>query len=180
MKFFKISHLTDFSADELIDWLRPSDKRNSIMAIATGLISSLFNVTSSGDVPFCQLQQLQWFSSSMVLPKITLVFPLAWRWRFVVHALWLRCKASVSAEPAGALQTLFFAWNAVQHIRTTRSKTKPWPSDTPTLILINEAHLNNPIFCIFSVMAGLIVGILFVLFSVCVIGWKWVKTKHTG
>jgi len=30
----------------------PSDKRNSIMAIATGLISSLFNVTSSGDVPF--------------------------------------------------------------------------------------------------------------------------------
>jgi len=30
----------------------PSDKRNSIMAVATGLISSLFNVASSGDVPF--------------------------------------------------------------------------------------------------------------------------------
>jgi len=29
------------------------------MAKATGLISSLFNVTPSGDVPFCQLQQLQ-------------------------------------------------------------------------------------------------------------------------
>ena len=43
----------------LTDWLMPSDKRNSIMAIATGLISSLFNVTLSQDVPFCQLQQLQ-------------------------------------------------------------------------------------------------------------------------
>jgi len=29
------------------------------MAIATGLISSLFNVALSIDVPFCQLQQLQ-------------------------------------------------------------------------------------------------------------------------
>jgi len=37
----------------------PSDKRNSIMAIAKGLISSLFNATLSGDVPFRQLQQLQ-------------------------------------------------------------------------------------------------------------------------
>ena len=43
----------------LTDWLMPSDKRNSIMAIATGLISSLFNVASSRDVPFCQPQQLQ-------------------------------------------------------------------------------------------------------------------------
>jgi len=39
----------------------PSDKRNSIMAQATGLISSLFNVASSGDVPFCQSQRLQRF-----------------------------------------------------------------------------------------------------------------------
>jgi len=30
------------------------------MAIATGLISSLFNVASFGDMPFCQPQQLQW------------------------------------------------------------------------------------------------------------------------
>ena len=34
----------------------PSNKRNSIMAIATGLISSLFNVASSRDVPFRQPQ----------------------------------------------------------------------------------------------------------------------------
>jgi len=37
----------------------PSDKHNSIMAIATGFISSLLNVASSGDVCFHQLQQLQ-------------------------------------------------------------------------------------------------------------------------
>jgi len=36
----------------------PSDKRNWIMAKATGLISSLFNVASSRDVPFRQPQQL--------------------------------------------------------------------------------------------------------------------------
>jgi len=37
----------------------PSDKCNLIMAKALGFISSLFNVTSSGDEPFHQLQQLQ-------------------------------------------------------------------------------------------------------------------------
>ena len=35
------------------------DKCNSITAKAIGLISSLFNVASSGDVPFCQPLQLQ-------------------------------------------------------------------------------------------------------------------------
>ena len=84
----------------------------------------------------------------MVLPKIAFVLlcipflsPLAQRWRFAVCALWLRCKTRVSAEPAGALQTLFFAWNTVQHIWTTRSETNPWPSNTPTLKLINEMRL---------------------------------------
>ena len=37
----------------------PSGMCNSIMTIATGLISSLFNITSSQGVPFCQLWQLQ-------------------------------------------------------------------------------------------------------------------------
>jgi len=39
------------------NWLMLSDKHNSIMGKARSLISLL--VTSSGDVPFCQLQQLQ-------------------------------------------------------------------------------------------------------------------------
>jgi len=37
----------------------PSDEHNSIMTVATGLISSLFKVPSSGDVPFRQPKQLQ-------------------------------------------------------------------------------------------------------------------------
>jgi len=83
----------------------------------------------------------------MILPKITFVLlctpflsPLARRWWFVVRALWLRCETRVSAEPTGALQMLFFAWNAVQHIRTTRGEMKPWPSNMPTLKLINETR----------------------------------------
>jgi len=38
----------------------PSDKHNSIMAKATGLISSLFNIASFEDVPFFQPQQLHY------------------------------------------------------------------------------------------------------------------------
>jgi len=36
----------------MTDLPMPSDKHNSIMAIATALISSLFNVASSRDVSF--------------------------------------------------------------------------------------------------------------------------------
>ena len=37
----------------------PSDKRNSITAKATGLIFSLFNVSSARQVPFCIPQYVQ-------------------------------------------------------------------------------------------------------------------------
>jgi len=60
LKISKISYLTDFSlADYLTEYLMPSDERNSTNAKAMGLISSLFNVTLSQEVPFRQLQQLQ-------------------------------------------------------------------------------------------------------------------------
>ena len=45
----------------------PLDKHNSIMATATSLISSLFNITLTRDMAFCQLQQLQWFYQSLHL-----------------------------------------------------------------------------------------------------------------
>jgi len=45
------------TTDWLTNLLMLSDKGNLIMAIATGLISSLFNVALSQYVPFCQLQQ---------------------------------------------------------------------------------------------------------------------------
>ena len=54
----------------------PPDKDNLIMAIATGLISSLYNVASTQDVPFLQLQQLQclatWFYQSLPLFSLEL------------------------------------------------------------------------------------------------------------
>jgi len=49
-----------------------SDKCNSIMAIATGLISSLFNVALSGDVPFANYSSSS-IACIMVLPKLTFV-----------------------------------------------------------------------------------------------------------
>ena len=52
--------LTDWLTDWLFPLLIPWDKCNSITAIATALISSLFNVASSRGVPFHQPQlQLQ-------------------------------------------------------------------------------------------------------------------------
>jgi len=62
----------------------PLDKRNSIMAVATGLISSLFNVASSGDVPFRQLHAAapvlaSWFYQSSLLFFFVLHFLLPYR-----------------------------------------------------------------------------------------------------
>ena len=51
--------LTYWLTHSLSPLLMPSDKHNSIAAIATALISSLLNVALSRDVPFCQPQQLQ-------------------------------------------------------------------------------------------------------------------------
>ena len=48
----------------MTDQLIPLDKRNLIMAKATSLIYSLFNVTSSRDMPFCQPQQLKCLHNS--------------------------------------------------------------------------------------------------------------------
>ena len=52
-----------------------SNKRNSIMATATGLISSLFNVALSGDVPFANRSSFN--ACIMFLPRLT----------FVIHSL---------------------------------------------------------------------------------------------
>ena len=98
----------------------PSDKWNSIMAIATGLISSLFNVALLRYEPFCQPQQLQclYHLISFVLPFSF----LASRWRFAVRVLWLQCETYASAVQAGALLMLFFAWNVSQMFKELEAK----------------------------------------------------------
>ena len=55
----KFSYIADFLLTDLLYLLMPSGKHNLRTARATDLISSLINVTSSRDVPFHQLQQLQ-------------------------------------------------------------------------------------------------------------------------
>jgi len=55
----------------------PSDKHNSITTKAMGLISSLFNIASSQDVPFANRSSSN--AHIMVLPKLTLL-------SFVLHS----------------------------------------------------------------------------------------------
>ena len=79
----------------MTDLPMPSDKGNSIMAIATGLISSLFNVVSSRDVPFCQLQLLQCLhhTCSSTETYIVTLFSISFStaaWQFAKCALWLQ------------------------------------------------------------------------------------------
>ena len=86
-----------------------SDKHNAIMAIATGLISSLFNVASCGDMSFHHCAS--WFYQSS--PFISFVFHSFLLYSLgddlcMVPTLWLQSETWVSA---GVLHTLFFAWN---------------------------------------------------------------------
>ena len=92
----------------------PSDKHSSITAIATALVSSLFNVASSRDMPFRQPQQFQCLHHgfTFVFLCTPLFSPLQHRWQFAVHALWLQYETQVSAVQARALVALFFVWNA--------------------------------------------------------------------
>jgi len=85
---YEISCLTGLTT-WLSDYLMPSDKRNSITTRAMGSISSLFNVTSSLDVPFCQLLQLQYFHYGSIKAYLCSWFlcPLPHRWKFVVASL---------------------------------------------------------------------------------------------
>jgi len=116
-------------------WPMPSDKHNSITAKAMGLISSLFNVASSRDVPFCQLLQLQ--CSHHGSTKVLLCFPLPRRWRFAVYTLWLRCETRVSAVLAEVLLTYLKCYLKCSKLLEMKHSDTPWSSDTPTIHYIN-------------------------------------------
>jgi len=90
----------------------PSDKHNSITTKAMGSIFALFDVTSSRDVPFCQMQQLQWLHHGFTkaclcsplcsIPLSTAVYVGDDLW----YALWFWRQTWASAVLAGALLTL--------------------------------------------------------------------------
>ena len=155
----------------------PSEKHNSIMGIITALTPSLLDVASSQDVSFYQPQQLHCLhhgstETYLCSPFCSIPFSLTMKVTICgTHVmLWLRCETRVNAELAGVLLTLFLAWNIAQHVKRARSDLKrsntPWPSDTPTFKSINEACTLTIKHTVFSMMAGLIVEIVFVLFSV--------------
>ena len=124
----------------------------------------------------------------MVLPKLLVLlcvpflYPLLCRWRFLVHALWLKCKTWVSAVLAGALLTLFFAWNVTQSVRSSWKQSIVVHRDRVAhrlFWLINGARTLTIKHSIFSVMAGLIAEMIFMLLSIYnVVGWvenQWMR-----
>jgi len=89
-KILKFFCLTEFSTDWLIYSLTYAFSMcDSIMAIATGLISSLFNIASSRNVPFCQPT---WERNGAQKENKGRTHCKHWSccswWGFAVHALW--------------------------------------------------------------------------------------------
>ena len=72
---YLLNRFIHWLTDWLTDYLMPSDKHNSITAKVMGLVSSLFNVALSWDVPFCQLLQLQCLHYGST--KVNLCSPLS-------------------------------------------------------------------------------------------------------
>jgi len=136
-----------------------------------GLIFALFDIVSSWDLPFSNQSSSN--TCIMVLQKLNFFFS------FVLH-FFLHCHAeddlwnvfygfSASAMQAGALLTLFFAWNA-PNIQRAGSKIKH--SDTLCQnFYITRALALTIEHSVFSLMATL----LFMLFSVCNAANKWIK-----
>ena len=74
------------------------------MAIATALISSLFNVTSSQNVPFLQPQQLQCLhhgstEAYLCSPLSSISFSTAAQMTICGTSIWLQCETRVSVDP---------------------------------------------------------------------------------
>ena len=71
---------------------------------------------------------------------------------------------------AGVLLMLFLAWNGSQTFRELQAKQRVLihcvKETYPLFISITRAHTSTIVHSIFSVMAGLIVEMLFMLFSV--------------
>ena len=80
----------------------PSDKHNSIMAKAAGLISSLFNVASFGHMPFCQQFQCLHHGSTNAYLCTPLFYSFI-RYHVDKDLQYMQCETRVNVELAGAL-----------------------------------------------------------------------------
>jgi len=140
------------------DLLMPSDKRNSIMGIATCLISSLFNVPEMCLFANCSSSN----AHIMVLPKLTFVllctpfsYPLSRRLWFSLCALWLQCETWTSAALAGGIPYVILCLDiypkSLKWLETKCSDTVEWLGSTPTFWSItgHGVCLDDWIFLIF-------------------------------
>jgi len=150
-EILKISYLADFSTDWLTYLLMPSDNHNSRTARARDFISSLINVTSSRNVPFHQLQQLQCLHhGATFVPLWSPTLPSQPR---KVTICGKHIMASVQdIQIAEALLTLCLAYYVSEIEALWLSRIEIW-----------GAHFMS-IFSVFSIMAGWIAEILFTLF----------------
>jgi len=91
----------------------PSDKRNSITTKAMGLISSLFNIASSRDVPFRQPLQLQFLHHGSTKAYLCSPFlsPPPHMRQFVVAPLHGFMEDLVTTMIAEVFNTLSFGLN---------------------------------------------------------------------
>jgi len=151
-----------------------SSKHNSIMAITTGLISSLFNVASSEDMSFVNRSCSN--ACILILPKLTFVILLL-HFFLPYHIgdnLWYArygFSVRVSAEQIGALFASFYAWNVSQtfeDLEAAQSIMIPCVVVTHPLLYVSITWVCTLTIMhfIFSVMTGLIVEMLFMLFSI--------------
>jgi len=128
--FQKVSteFLVKFSNDWLIHSLTHSltnmlsDKHNSITTKAMGLNFALFDIASSQNMPFYQLQQLQYFCHgstklTFVLLYTLFISPLPHRWQFVVRMLYktlvqdlVKCSARIHTSYIGMLTKCLKNW----------------------------------------------------------------------
>jgi len=145
----------------------PSDKHNSIMAISTGLLSLVINVPLSQDMPFCQLQQLQCFrhgstKAYLCAPLHSIPFYLkVYGWQFSISSVW----DLVNAKLAGDFLILFL----LRMLPKSTENKALWYTVIKRCTHYFDWYLGHTIWqskhFVFAVMAGLIVDMLFMLFS---------------
>ena len=149
----------------------PSDKHNSIMTIATGLISSLIYITLSETCLFANRS-----SSSnaciMVLSKLIIdfpcvpfLFPLPHRWGFAVHTLWFQCETWASTLFTYATLCLECYPKSSKQLERSVVIQHDWMTH-PLLINRWACTLTIKHILCFSAMTGLIVEMIFMLLHI--------------
>ena len=137
--------------------LMPSDKHNSRAARTRDLISSLINVASSRDVPFHQLQQLQCLHHGATVVRFW--SPILSSKPRKVIICGRHVMASVQdIQIVEALLTLCLAYYAMKWVRHC------WNRGIMAFTYRDMCAHFMSIFSVFSVMAGWIAEMLFMLF----------------